>query len=791
MKKLKVLLVASSLFLSMGLAGCGTTTKSSSTTPISDSTSTDSTDYATLAKQALAQVATSLSKYATVTGVSANFDLIVKSTVVAENGKSYEFDIVYSVATDYASSLAISTDGKKCLVTPENTVNGGVDKKCKLHADAKINGEVKASEDFNILVKAITVYTIQDIYGLTEGTVVTYGIFTGYYGTDYQAMIGDGDYGLTLYQFKAYDGMAVGDYVKVSGTVSPYSGLIELKPATIEKATAADCPNVKTPTALAVDSTNAPALTAKMASRAITVADGLVTSVAGTVGGNITVRVKVGTTAYTIFENSTYNTAADYATFQQTRAGAAAATLIGVNDVISISGWTSIYTDPQIIGAKVTKWTEGVAPSDTPITIADLDNVGWKADTSYVTQGFVTGYYSGIGTPKNGMFISDGVNGLDIYSYTGDCTAFTVGTCVTVIGSPSVFNGLIEFTATKISVTATADITAKAAVTVDVAGTTGIANSNISRPVHATGILQAAITGTYGTNNATAKLTVGNGATLPVYLHKSNITEAQYNAWKALAVGDEVEVTGWLANYKSNTTTWAADLVSGAQVVSPTIVKTVAAASITKLAPAMTLADAGKITTTPATATAVDTIGFYTGSYATNAYQGIYIADDVNGGLVHGAADLPLGTVAGTPLHVVGTASPYNALPEIEVSNGSIVAIPSTMVDASVKAAAAALVLSDTVVPAATNLNRAVTASGTIKAIKTAVVAGKTNGSYTLTVGTTDMTLYVNKASLAADVYTTMATVAVGGKLSLNGFVGCYNANMQIVNPSNLVYTAA
>jgi hypothetical protein len=106
----------------------------------------------------------------------------------------------------------------------------------------------------------------------------------------------------------------------------------------------------------------------------------------------------------------------------------------------------------KIVGAKITKWTEGVAPADTPITIANLTNVGWDTAGQLPIRYFKAlspAITAGIGTPKNGIFIADGDAGLDIYGYTGDCSAFPVGTCVTVVGVPSVFNGLIEFTANK------------------------------------------------------------------------------------------------------------------------------------------------------------------------------------------------------------------------------------------------------------------------------------------------------------------------------------------------------
>ena len=157
--------------------------------------------------------------------------------------------------------------------------------------------------------------------------------------------------------------------MSAAGTTSPYSGLLELKSSVITKLTKEDCPNVVVPTTLAITAENSPTIATNMASRPATITQGTVTSVAGSIGGNITVKVKVGTMAYTVFENSTYAAADDYATFSQTRSGATAATIIAVNDIVDLSGITSFYTDPQIISAKITKWTEGVAPKDTVITM--------------------------------------------------------------------------------------------------------------------------------------------------------------------------------------------------------------------------------------------------------------------------------------------------------------------------------------------------------------------------------------------------------------------------------------
>lgn len=809
MKKLNRLLVASALFLSMGLAGCTskTTTPSSETatetataTATATATSEIVIDMAALGKQALAQIGPTLSKYATTTGATGNFSLTTTTNVVGEDGKSYGFLIVYSVADEYSGSMSISADGTKVLVVNPNTLTGGVDARCKLHAKATYSGTSYAEDDFNILVKAVAQYTIQMLYSAKDGDAVSFkGIVTGTYGADYGSkgtyytiFVGDGDYGVTVFSAALPDGAEVGSYVSVSGTVSIYSNLYELKSATLTLIDKTDAPLVTEPTAIAISATNMYDITKiNTASRPATITEGLVTSVAGSVGANITLTVKVGTTKYTIFENATYNAADDYATFSQTRAGATEATIIGVNDIIDVSGFTSFYTTSQLVAAKITKWTEGVAPKDTPITIADLNNVGWTADTTYTLQGFVTGYYSGIGTPKNGIFIADAENGLDVYNYTGDCSAFTVGTCVTVVGVPTVYNGLIEFTANSITATATADITAKAAVVAEVAGVTGFVNSDTSRPIHATGILQAAVTGTYGTNNVTAKVTVGNGETLNVYLHKSNITKVQYEAWTALAAGDEVEFTGFVANYKSNTTTWAANLMTGPQVVSPTIVKTTAKASIVKATPTMTVAAA----VAAAKDTAIDTIGIVQGAYLTNLYQGIFIGDGAASIVTYGGSTRPIiGLVKGVYLHVVGASSPFNGLPELSIANGSITVMPKDTVDAAVAAPTVNTTVSAAL--AATDLNHQFDiTNAVIKTITTAAVAGKTDGKYVVTIGTLDVNLFVKKSALEASVYTALAGAAVGGRLSFTAFGGQNVSGgvttYQLVAPQALTYTAA
>jgi DNA/RNA endonuclease YhcR with UshA esterase domain len=752
----------------------------------------------------LAQVGTSLSKYAS-SGATANFNVVVLSKVTADDGTVYSFDIVYSVDSTYSAYLAVSEDGKSILVTTPNTLEGGTDQKCAIHAAAKLNGTEYATEDFNILVKAVSKYTIKLLYSAKDGDAVTFqGIVSGLYGADYGTKgtyytiyVGDGDFGITVFSAALPDGAAIGDYVNVAGTVSIYSGLYEIKSATLTKITAADAPAVVAPTALAISAENTPTIATNMASRSASITQGTVTSVAGTIGANITLKVKVGEVAYTVFENSTYAAAADYATFSQTRTGATEATIIEVNDIIDLSGFTSFYTTSQIVGAKITKWTEGVAPADTPITIANLTNVGWDtAVSSYVTQGFVTGYYAGIGTPKNGIFIADGDAGLDIYGYTGDCSAFPVGTCVTVVGVPSVFNGLIEFTANSIVATATADITAKAAVTAEFAGKTGLTNSVVSRYAHLTGIV--AKTGTdnnngtapvAGTTNMNVTFTIGAGETINAYLPKWFDTTT-YNAFAALAAGDMVEFNGFVANYANKVAAWSADLTSGLQIVAPSIVKVTAAASIVLATPTMTVAGA----VAAAKGAAVDTIGIYQGSYSANMYQGVFFGDGANSIVTYKGAAFPIGMVKGVYLHVVGAAAPFNGLPEIDISAGSISVLPQGTVAATVLAPVANSTVSAAL--AAADLNHEFDITGAvIKTISKAVVAGSTDGNYVLTIGTLDVTLFVKKTALAPSVYTALAAAKVGDSLAFTAFGGQYVSNSvatyQLVAPQNVVVTAA
>lgn len=286
-------------------------------------------------------------------------------------------------------------------------------------------------------------------------------------------------------------------------------------------------------------------------------------------------------------------------------------------------------------------------------------------------------------------------------------------------------------------------------------------------------------------------LTIGNNENINVYLPKW-FDATIFNAWVALAAGDEVEATGFLANYKSNTTAWASDLHSGVQVVSPTIVKTVAAASVAKITPTMTVAGA----VAAAKDTAVDTIGFYEGAYTTNMYNGVFLGDGAASIVTYKGANFPIGMKAGTPLRVVGKAAPYNGMPEIDISAGSITALPAAMVATTVLAPVVNTTVSAAL--AASDLNHQFTITDAVlKTITTAVVAGKTNGTYVVTIGSIDVTLYVNNSGLDASIYTALASAVAGGKLSFTAFGGQYYnkttqvATYQLVAPQTMTFTPA
>ena len=100
-------------------------------------------------------------------------------------------------------------------------------------------GTVLATSSWNIRIDPATVYTIAQIFseGVKSGDVFyTYGYVVGSYANDSRYVwIRDGNNGMTIYgtSLKNYK-LEAGDLVRINGEYSPYSGLPEIKPNSVE-----------------------------------------------------------------------------------------------------------------------------------------------------------------------------------------------------------------------------------------------------------------------------------------------------------------------------------------------------------------------------------------------------------------------------------------------------------------------------------------------------------------------------------------------------------------------------
>lgn len=171
-----------------------------------------------------------------------------------EYSADYEFTVNYTAVqqTVYAgASISISQDNDPDLEShparitivspvkdPANTAKWII---FVLTAHLKLNGEELLKKDFNIRTDPVSVVKIADIGRLTSGdALITYGYYIGKYAnsTDYY-WVGSGTSGITAYAPIVASGYTpvAGDIVKITGSYSPYSGLLEFaKGCSLEKA---------------------------------------------------------------------------------------------------------------------------------------------------------------------------------------------------------------------------------------------------------------------------------------------------------------------------------------------------------------------------------------------------------------------------------------------------------------------------------------------------------------------------------------------------------------------------
>jgi hypothetical protein len=208
------------------------------------------------------------------------------------------------------------------------------------------DGTEYATADFNIRADPFTIYTVEEVSGLTSGTVVaTYGIYEGKYpnATDIY-WIGDREAGITAYAPSITGTITAGDYVEILGKYSPYSGLAEIGSCTVKKVDATNANvttlGVATPVKLVWDGTYA--LQTKDQSRKIQ-ASGTVGKVTTDTSGNITAAFTVGTGSINIYAKKAAMSTSDYNAFAALSQGSTA----------TIEGYLGCYSTLQILNPTV------------------------------------------------------------------------------------------------------------------------------------------------------------------------------------------------------------------------------------------------------------------------------------------------------------------------------------------------------------------------------------------------------------------------------------------------------
>jgi len=176
---------------------------------------------------------------------------------------------------------------------------------------------------------------------------------------------------------------------------------------------------------------------------------------------------------------------------------------------------------------------------------------------------------------------------------------------------------------------------------------------------------------------------------------------------------------------------------------------------------------------------------YYVGQYSANAYQGVFLADGDYGIMLYGltAAKIPAGLTTDTIVRVVGTAKLYSGVYEIDPVTMVKVMDPEEVGEVDEPTT---LALNDSTVLAFNLLSRKVTLTGTVATTDKGVRGdGSSRSGITLTVstGTKTYTVYVHKTNCAAAEVTAFTALNVGDTVDLDGYLGIYSPNYQVINP--------
>lgn len=190
-------------------------------------------------------------------------------------------------------------------------------------------------------------------------------------------------------------------------------------------------------------------------------------------------------------------------------------------------------------------------------------------------------YYVGKYNNAKGYFVSDGSVGAYIYENAPD--GVVAGDILHVSGEIDVYNGLreiVKVTATKVA--SYEGLTNPVTMNIDEAAISAFTVSDQGRKATITGtVTNIGGTPEAGKNSVNYTITVGS-KTIPVYLHKTNVTTAEYNDFADKAkLNKTVTIEAYVAANKSKVTDLTTLTAADYQLVNPKVTNVQEAAPLT------------------------------------------------------------------------------------------------------------------------------------------------------------------------------------------------------------------
>lgn len=169
---------------------------------------------------------------------------------------------------------------------------------------------------------------------------------------------------------------------------------------------------------------------------------------------------------------------------------------------------------------------------------------------------------------------------------------------------------------------------------------------------------------------------------------------------------------------------------------------------------------------------------YYLGMFTGNIYQGVFVGDGDSAILLYGLGeeDLPESLSTDTIFRVVGSLDIYGGLMEVKPEKMEVLASSDEITKPNT------LVLNESAVITFADQNRYVSLSGTVKS--TDKGDGRSGITIVVTTGTKDFQVYCHKTNVDAEEVAAFEAVNKDDVISVNGFVGIYSGNYQIVAPS-------